>query len=391
MYRLKTINVAQMEEDHGKIFPWMKKDEDEESIIDDSSVDLEDDPYDSDYIEQNIARTSVRKSSFEDSEEDSEEEYFEEDDESDDEKKNIALQLEKEKYKKLLADMNLEGKLNWCNILEKTDLKNEKETVDDAEFPILNEIRAEKVKGVNGNQHIRIKFVPAPHIKVKIGEKTFIEFKTMFCKNTLAGGECKLGDKCIYSHQITKTKLCNSIRDNKICYFGDRCRYSHDLDLFKNVDKPNHNPAYNPNSKPNCKHGMKCLNPKCTFIHPTEFVKQGHILPSVQNEMKKHLLCKNNCKIENGEIKFIKDGCRFGDSCRYAHSRSELSENIDDKFKCKFGLKCKGIVTEMIKKADVTGKIRSVRRYKNSDGDRKCNKLHEKERITDFIIRTQSY
>ena len=98
---------------------------------------------------------------------------------------------------------------------------------------------------------------------------------------------------------------------------------------------------------------------------------------------KKFLLCKNMFKVEGGAIKVIGE-CRFGDECKFAHSRIEVEKKI---IKC-LHKDCKGVEIEFITKKDKDGKERKTRRYKNS-ATRKCSKIHEKERVTDFIVRTQ--
>jgi ADP-dependent phosphofructokinase/glucokinase len=94
-------------------------------------------------------------------------------------------------------------------------------------------------------------------------------------------------------------------------------------------------------------------------------------------------------KVEGGAINIIGE-CRFGGECRFAHSRIEVEKKIKDnlsEFECKHK-GCKGVEIEFITKKDKDGKERKTRRYKNSSA-RKCFKIHEKERVTDFIMRTQ--
>jgi hypothetical protein len=51
---------------------------------------------------------------------------------------------------------------------------------------------------------------------------------------------------------------------------------------------------------------------------------------------------------------------------------------------------CKSVTIQLIHKKDAKGVERVARRYLNANGvPRKCFKLHHKERVTDFILRTQ--
>jgi hypothetical protein len=259
-------------------------------------------------------------------------------------------------------------------------------------------------------------YYPAKHIQIKVGNSTFIEFKpkksNALCKFVLNGGQCVLGNKCRFSHEQIQ-KICNSIRDGKECMFGNRCKFLH---IIK--QKP---------QKPDCKYGIKCLNKKCTFIHPngknipvsiqskqmepqkdnTSFSdesigsqRERNISrcssnasskdnPSNGNELSRKIwLCKNKFKISktDGNIyecfKIEERGtCKFGDHCIYAHSIEDVRQGVQS---CRFAEKCKGINIIYIQKDN-----QKVRRYENNSETRKCCRLHPKERMLDFTKRIQ--
>lgn len=358
--------------------------------------------YDSDDCE-----ASLRMRRYDD---DSEDEIWEEEEEEEEDEEishSIRLQLLREKNKKQLEGLSvLDNKLNW---LEKVpDFESD---IDNAEYPILGAI----IKPDNNKYKVKQRspklYIPATHIKVKVGEKTFIEFEPIICKNIQEGKICAYGESCKFSHNLPKpkvdykNKLCNFIKNGDICKFASRCKFSHDISLF---NKERSEKKIEKKIKPLCRNGIKCENRKCTFTHPSGHKKaqveqtprSPHSSPKrtphsspkqalLEQVDRKFLLCKNMFKIENGAI--VPTGkCRYGTECKFAHSRNEVEKKINDnlsEFECTHS-NCKGVEIEFFTKKDKSGKDRKTRRYKNS-GVRKCFKLHQKERVTDFIIRTQ--
>lgn len=350
--------------------------------------------YDSDDCEANLSK----KRCFED--DDSEDELWEE--EKDEEISNaIRLQLLREKNKKQLEGLSvLEGKLNW---LEKVPVVET--DLDDDDYPVLGAIVKPAKKSSKTPNTSPKRYVPAM-IPVRVGNKTYIEVERVICKDIK---RCPYGDECKFSHDLPNpkidysTRLCNFIRNGEECKFEGRCKFSHDINLLRR--KPSGDKKA---TKPMCRNGLKCENRKCTFTHPPGHKKAPATTGAerVSNKSpatkvrtpnssprkvvdKKFLLCKNMFKVEGGAINIIGE-CRFGGECMFAHSRTEVEKKIKDNLS-EFGCKhkgCKGVEIEFITKKDKDGKERKTRRYKNSSA-RKCFKIHEKERVTDFIMRTQ--
>jgi len=253
--------------------------------------------------------------------------------------------------------------------------------------------------------------------------KLKVDKANRLCNSIRNGEECKFKERCRFSHELPKTdynRLCNFIRNGEECKFKERCRFSHDVDILKRKPSGERGP------KPMCRNGIKCENRKCTFTHPTGHKKAPQTLPynssprmrtpnmsprmrtpnmsprmrtpnmspshaaPLEPVDRKFLLCKNMFQIENGAINMI-GKCRFGNDCKFAHGHLEVEKRIKDNlidFECKQKV-CKGVEIKFIIKKDKDGKDRKTRRYNNS-ATRKCPKIHEKERVTDFIIRTQS-
>jgi hypothetical protein len=363
--------------------------------------------YDSDDCKANL-----KKRCFED--DDSEDELWEEEDE---EISNaIRLQLLREKNKKQLEGLSvLEGKLNW---LEKVPVVET--DLDDDDYPVLGAIvkPAPKKSSKARTPNISPKrYVPAM-IPVRVGNKTYIEVERVICKDIEEGKSCPYGDKCKFSHDLPKpkidysTRLCNFIRNGEECKFEGRCKFSHDINLLRRKQSGDKKATEQKTPKPMCRNGLKCENRKCTFTHPPGHKKAPATTGAerVSNKSpatrvrtpnspphraplevvdKKFLLCKNIFKVEGGAINII-GKCKFGDECRFAHYRIEVEKKIKDnlsEFECKHK-GCKGVEIEFITKKDKDGKERKTRRYKNSSAC-KCFKIHEKERVTDFIMRTQ--
>lgn len=370
---------------------------------------------------------------------DDEEEYSEEEDDNDysfnddDEDRKIRHRLylrgQNEKYANTLEKLSiLDGKLNWLEKMSfdnTTDLQHSNEK----EYPAIDEF-VDVVKRTHLSSRktspTGIKYHPTDHIKIVIGKSTFIGLKSnvqksnALCKFIANGAECKLGDQCRFSHEQIK-KLCNSVKEGKECKFGNRCKFMHQIETNGR------------NQKPDCKYGMKCLNNKCTFIHPngpngsgrrTGIGRTGigriyhqqrfnlgnspeqqksknpreddtgtHFIPKSDESsigddevvvLRKIWLCKNMFKIITDEIsvKIEEFGiCKFGDRCIYAHSRQDIQNALQE---CIYKDKCNAVKLVYIIK---DGK--RVRRYKNNPEIRKCNRLHPNERIFDFISRIQ--
>lgn len=375
--------------------------------------------YDSDDCEFSLSK----KRYFED--DDSEDEIWEDEEEKEEEEDEeisnaIRLQLLREKSKKQLEGLSvLESKLNW---LEKVPVVES--DLDNDDYPVLGAIVKPAPRKKSTNSKVRSpnsspkRYVPAM-ITVRVGNRTYIEFERVICKAIKEGKTCAYGDTCKFSHDLPKpkidysTRLCNFIRNGEECKFEGRCKFSHDIKL---LSKPSGDKGAigAKSAKPMCRNGLKCENRKCTFTHPPGHKKapaapqpQGNKSPAkapttrvrtpnssprqapLEAEDKKFLLCKNMFKVEGGAIPII-GKCRFGDGCKFAHSRTEVEKKIKDnlsEFECKHKV-CKGVEIEFITKKDKDGKERKTRRYKNST-TRKCFKIHEKERVTDFIMRTQ--
>lgn len=351
--------------------------------------------YDSDACEASLSKRRPLDEEF-----DSEDEFWEEDDE---EISNaIRLQLLREKSKKQLQGLSvLEGKLNW---LEKVPVVES--DLDNDDYPVLGAI----VKPApHNNNKLTSPYMPWM-IEVRVGNRTYIEFERVICNSVKEGKTCAYGDKCKFSHAQVKpktdhsTKLCNFIRNGEECKFEGRCKFSHDVKILKRNQPGDKKTAEQKakSAKPMCRNGAKCENRKCTFTHPTGHkktqrepaqatkVRTPNASPRQAVADKKFLLCKNLFKVEGGAIN-VSGTCRFGDECKFAHSRTEVEKKIKDNlsdFECKHK-HCQGVEVEFITKKDKDGKERKTRRYKNS-ATRKCFKIHEKERVTDFIVRTQN-
>ena len=372
--------------------------------------------YDSDDCEASLSK----KRYFED---DSEDEIWEE--EEDEEISNaIHLQLLCEKSKKQLEGLSvLEGKLNWLDKLPPVE-----SDLDNDDYPVLGAIvkpapkkqepKKSKARAPNTSPK---RYVPAM-ITVRVGNRTYIEFERVICKAIKEGRTCSYGDKCKFSHDLPKpkidysTRLCNFIRNGEECKFEGRCKFSHDIKLLKR--KPSGDKKDEKTPKPMCRNGLKCENRKCTFTHPPGHKKAPAAAAAQQPQRmtnkspakvrtpnsspgaarqaplkvvdKKFLLCKNMFKVEESAYYPIGE-CSFGAGCKFAHSRVEVENTIKDnlsEFECKHR-DCKGVEIKFVTKKDKDGKDRKTRRYKNS-ATRKCFKIHEKERVTDFITRTQA-
>jgi hypothetical protein len=264
-----------------------------------------------------------------------------EDEEYDEEVEDAqAQEVERAKYSKMLEGLSvLEGKLNWTsNWLEKIDTAGFSEN---PEYPTLGEQTTDH-KRERVVEKRPIKYKPAQHINVVVGNSTSIglkkpspmpqQLKRKICKSVIYGTPCSYGEKCIFSHVQTENT------QNPECKFGDNCK-----------------------------------NKTCKFGHTSS--AQSEIKP-----FKKMWLCRNMFKISAEKIEKI-NTCRFGENCIYAHSKDEISKAISN---CKFGEKCNSVEINFTSSESNA----KTRRYVNKKDSRQCLRLHPKERVTDFIRRT---
>jgi hypothetical protein len=124
-------------------------------------------------------------------------------------------------------------------------------------------------------------------------------------------------------------KLCKFIDMDQDCPFGDACKYSHDVALKRprRYDEP----------------------PKNRMV-------------TAEGKTKKIWMCKA----------FATTGkCKYGQQCAYAHSADEVKAFVTD---CGRGASC--------------AKIRRKGTEYENVGERKCMRLHPRERIANFISRT---
>lgn len=295
--------------------------------------------YDSDEMTENIEKfNSYRQEYHYDEEED---DIFEDDEEEKEDQVNVCdvKKLEIDKSREMMKNLNLDGKLNWVNWKSMQD----QNVVDVVEFPLI--ANKPKFGPYFREPKFSSKFKPS-NIRVVVGNRTFIEFRSIdFCKNIINFGECKFGKSCRFLHCIPQHVLTS------------------------------------------CKFGSECKNTDCKRNHPSPVAKCNSATSSdKERELKKHILCKKNCIITKDKI-VVTNKCNFGEKCIFAHSWTEVRDaNIQS---CKFDVKCKRIVIELFKKNDAQGRERLVRKYKQVEGGLKCFKLHDKERIVDYIIRTQ--
>lgn len=375
------------------------------------------------YDAENIAHDWEEEEEFSDEEDDDDQNDVEEDRQI---KHAIYLKSQNKKYADTLEKLSvLDGKLNW---LEKIPV-NQQVVFDNKEYPALNKKSPRK-------QTAKIspsKYSPANHIEIRVGKKTYIGLSipktnyktTALCRFIANGVECKMGEKCRFSHgeqrqqqsMMQSNKLCNAIRDGRECRFEDRCKFSHNIEQYRQerqeMSRQETMRMRHEQQKPNCKYGTNCGNRKCTFVHPDGksasprisksdnsvvevALKTGSprkasgssvgVTTSFDNELfRKIWLCKNMFNVVKDSTNLVKieetGKCRFGDHCVYAHSIEEVRQNLDH---CKFNEDCKAVKITQIKKDD-----KKVRRYENNLESRKCCRLHPKERIIDFIKRIQ--
>jgi hypothetical protein len=309
--------------------------------------------------------------------------YEEDEDEDNKIAHAIRMKLLREQNKKSLEGLSsVSSLLTWKNC----NIKPPMIPVDPefaSEFPTFADKKPRTISNRIIHKSPTSELKPADFIKIKIGNKTFIEFKQPEqCKTYKSGKVCKFGDKCKFSHKgpvipekNTASILCKFIRNGEECKFGDKCKFSHEK---REAVK-----------KPMCRKGSECENKKCTFTHPIQKQRTPHSSPSATST-RSLLLCKNMYKIENGAIVEIGKICKFGESCSFAHGWTVVRDRLSlGNFKCKFDDKCSKVKVEFVKKT-VNGTVKTTRRYTNTDPTKKCFKIHSNERVKDFIIRTQS-
>jgi hypothetical protein len=166
--------------------------------------------YDSDDCE-----VSLRKRRYGEDDDSEDEIWEDEEEEKDKEISNaIRLQLLRERSKKQLEGLSvLEGKLNW---LEKVPIIES--DVDNDDYPVLGAIVKPAPKKQEPKIQMRspnrspVKYVPAAHIIVKKGNRTYIEFEPVYCKAIKEGKPCAFGDKCKFSHDLPKPGIDYSTR-----------------------------------------------------------------------------------------------------------------------------------------------------------------------------------
>jgi hypothetical protein len=366
---------------------------------------------------------------YSDEEDDSESEFeFDEQsdcsdfDDEDDNADNEIREALKEKIQKENDLKQLEGihvlkpKLNW---LEKKENENEKvnENLPNDLFPSLGNKSKSKIAKITktGGGFL---FPPNSSIKVVIGQRTFIEFAPVPCK-LFSIGKCEKGEECDYFHPpppqpckfaencknpnckflheeneipknpISKPKqICKFFLAGQKCKFEEKCKFSHETAVVaKKV-------------RALCRNGIDCTNKKCTFFHPSKsedensqkLIEKEPVFEEKKLEEKKFVLCRNMFRVSEKLIEKIGD-CKFGSKCRFSHSWQEVSDKIKNSdFKCMFEekyKKCKGVVVEKQEKV-IGEQVKSVSRYRNAPVEFKCFKIHKKERVKDYIMRTQS-
>jgi hypothetical protein len=106
--------------------------------------------------------------------------------------------------------------------------------------------------------------------------------------------------------------------------------------------------------------GQKCpYADRCKFSHKQ--MRRDEAAP--EQRTKKIWMCKN---LQSDKT------CRYGDMCMYAHTHAEVEGAVKD---CTHGQSCRSVKKEGLAYVNV--------------GPRKCVRRHPRERIADFITRTQ--
>lgn len=349
-------------------------------------------------------------------EDDSEDEFFEEKEPTWEEiqkQEELLKALKREEARKQMEGMNLEGKLNWCNAELTTTFECNFEE-DDQEFPPLHH----QPQPVSSKVTKKYKH-PGKNMNLftRIGTTNYIGFREIQCRY---GTICKRKHNCYFSHDLPavwlrfqsnrkdqKRKENNS--SNKVEAFKKTNNYNRFALLQEDSETPKlpyppypypppnmpYPPPHMPYPPPNMSlPPPNMMSPPPPYLSPPNMnaspPKKNASPSSKKNESKKHLLCKNMFIVEPHRFAVVKP-CRFGFDCIYAHSWTEVRDVVNNPgWFCSHANQCKFIAMEMIQKMDPkTKQFLPVRRYTNKMGTRPCFKLHENERIKDYICRTQ--
>lgn len=152
-----------------------------------------------------------------------------------------------------------------------------------------------------------------------------------------------------------------------------------------------------------CKFDTTCTNPKCVFVHSTSKNSTSSVEPTVatkglpktkpqHNEKCKHRICLNTFQIVDKKVVPTQKKCKHGDNCNFAHTIKEIATAIqsnEEKFKCKFGHKCKHVSLETSKSV-ISDKQTKIYKYENKTEFCECPRVHSKESIQDFIVRVHT-
>lgn len=380
----------------------------------------------------------------------SEEEFEEDDDESepDESKEEYLKSLKRQNDILMISGLNLEGKLNWCDTsstqqIEAEEIRVEKIKKDRPKFAQLS--KKQFTNATQQNSPVLLLHMGRTSWDVKRNnEPVFtggqsITFRSN-CGYFQQYGKCQFGAKCIFFHPNTPThskEKCKFFTQYGHCKYGNDCRFLHPVeqsvqqankpvagkaiqqeDTIQQVDKPqdklpsvdktsqcpagskctnkqcclfhshrHRSPRHKSNTATRdnfCKHGISCNRmDTCKFIHHAEtMVKQfdQHVHQEREREIKKMWLCKKQFQITKDAIA-TKNECRFGLKCLFAHSKEEVLQMVEQ---CKNGETCKHV--SLVFKQDEQGK--KIRRY-DVVQNKKCFRIHPKERVIDYIKRTQ--
>jgi hypothetical protein len=148
-----------------------------------------------------------------------------------------------------------------------------------------------------------------------------------------------------------------------------------------------------------CKYDTNCKNQKCVFVHSHRDDNTQGVKPTSENkntterpqngEKCKHRICIITLQIVNGKVVPTGKTCKHGDNCNFAHSLNEVKKAItenQERFKCKFGLKCKHVKSETYEKVVNDKPIKCII-YKNTDKFCGCPRNHPKESLNNYIGR----
>jgi hypothetical protein len=259
---------------------------------------------------------------------------------------NRVFEIKPATEKNETLEKAFEGKLNWIDIVPTDQLSVQNAPVDyEVNFPVYSEEMPREKSGFKIVK--KWKKPKRSPIRVVVSNQTKI--------NMMKAPIEKINRPCKY------------ILEDQTCPFGGECRFKHE--------------------KPMCKfmvEGNLCqYKGKCKFFHPEICTKKSCKCPKFHPKPQA-LALQKNLKTRFC-IKIIQTGeCPFKNDCKYAHTIDEVAANVEP---CKFGPKC-NLVEKVRAPANVVQR-RSIT-YKNVEGEkRKCNKLHPKETIQNFIARMQ--